>query len=81
MTMNSKPDKPVIPRTDTIPTDGYVLAVDGKLKTKFTASEEAAAAALKLKQAYPVLQVQVFDAAARSYTPVLLGDPAPKSEG
>jgi len=79
--MNSKPDKPGTPRTDTVPTEGYVLTVDGKMKAKFAAAEDATAAALKLKKAYPVIQVQVFDAAARSYTPVLLGDPAPKSEG
>ena len=27
---------------------------------------------LRLKQTYPVFQVEVFDAAARSYTPVVL---------
>ncbi|MGB7692885.1 MAG: hypothetical protein WBM12_08415 [Pseudolabrys sp.] len=73
--MNSKSEKPAIPRTDMLPTDGYVLSVDGKLKEKFEASEQALAAGLKLKQAYPVFHVQVFDAQARSYTPVLLPDP------
>jgi hypothetical protein len=73
--MNSKSEKPAIPRADTVPADGYVLSVDGKLKAKFEASEEALAAGLKLKQAYPILQVQVFDAQARSYIPVLLPDP------
>jgi len=73
--MNSKSEKPTIPRADTVPADGYVLSVDGKLKVKFEASEEALAAGLKLKQAYPILQVQVFDAQARSYIPVLLPDP------
>ncbi|MGB8135966.1 MAG: hypothetical protein WCF15_04185 [Pseudolabrys sp.] len=73
--MKSKSEKPAIPRTDMLPTDGYVLSVDGKLKEKFEASEQALAAGLKLKQAYPVLHVQVFDAQARSYTPVLLPDP------
>jgi len=62
--------KPATPRTDMVPTDGYVLSVDGKLKAKFETSEAAMAAGLKLKQTYPVLQVQVFDAGARSYTPV-----------
>ena len=73
--MNGKSERPAIPRTDTVPADGYVLSVDGKLKAKFEASEEALAVGLKLKQAYPVLQVQVFDAQARSYIPVLLPDP------
>ena len=73
--MNSKSEKPAIPRADTVPADGYVLSVDGKLKAKFEASEEALAAGQKLKQAYPVLHVQVFDAQARTYSPVLLPDP------
>ena len=67
--MNNKTDKPLNPRTDVAPTVGYVLSVDRKLKTQFEASEVAG---LRLKQTYPVLQVEVFDAAARSYTPVVL---------
>jgi hypothetical protein len=78
--MNSKSDKPAIARMDAVPADGYVLSVDGKLKTKFDDPEEALAAGLQLKQAYPVLHVQVFDAQARSYKPVLLPDPALLSE-
>jgi hypothetical protein len=64
--------RPVNLRADVMPSDGYVLAVDGKLKTRFNTSEEAMTAGLKLKQTYPVIQVAVFDAAARSYTPVTL---------
>ena len=73
--MKNIPQKHATPRTDTVPTDGYVLSVDGKLKAKFETSEEAMAAGLRLKKAYSILQVQVFDAGARSYTPVLLPDP------
>jgi hypothetical protein len=47
-----------------------VLSVDRKLKTQFESSGDAMAAALRLKQAYPVLQVEVFDATARRYTTV-----------
>jgi hypothetical protein len=39
---------------------------DRTLKTKFEASEAAMAAGLRLKQTYPVLQVEVFDATTRS---------------
>ncbi|HZP32694.1 MAG TPA: hypothetical protein VFB23_04950 [Candidatus Acidoferrales bacterium] len=74
--MNGKSGTPASPRADAMPTEGYVLSVDGKLKAEFKASEDAMAAGLKLKQAYPVLQVQVFDAAARSYTSILQPDPA-----
>ena len=47
--MKNIPQKHATPRTDTVPTDGYVLSVDGKLKAKFETSEEAMAAGLKLQ--------------------------------
>ena len=47
-----------------------VLSVDRKLKTQFESSGDAMAVALRLKQASPMLQVEVFDATARRYTPV-----------
>ena len=68
--MSPDPKKPVNLRANAMPTDGYVLAVDGKLKTRFDTAQEAMAAGSKLKQSYPVIQVQVFDATARMYTPV-----------
>jgi heat shock protein HspQ len=73
--MTSKAGLPGTLRTDIMPIDGYVLSVDGKLKAKFESSEEALAAGLKLKRAYPFLQIQMLDAAAQSYVPVLLPDP------
>lgn len=59
-------------RADVMPNDGYVLSIDGKLKKRYDTSDEAMTAGMKLKQDYPVIQVAVFDAAARSYTPVAL---------
>ncbi len=67
-----KTEKPRNLRADVMPHDGYVLSVDGKLKTRFQTSEDAMTAGLKLKQTYPVIQVSIFDAAARSYAPVVL---------
>ena len=67
-----KLEKPGNLRADVMPKDGYVLSVDGKLKTRYLTSEDAMTAGLKLKQTYPVIQVSVFDAAARSYAPVVL---------
>jgi hypothetical protein len=61
-------------RTNAMPTDGYVLSVDGKLKTHFGTSAEAAVAASKLKQSFPMIQVAVYDAAERIYTPVGLDE-------
>ncbi|MDP2410663.1 MAG: hypothetical protein Q8M26_10305 [Pseudolabrys sp.] len=66
------PKKPVNLRANAMPTDGFVLSVDGKLKTQFETEADATAAAEKLKQAYPVIQVSVYDAIKRVYTPVEL---------
>lgn len=62
--------KPQNLRANAMPIDGYVLAVDGKLKTRFDNLEDATAAGAKLKQSFPVIQVKIYDAAARIYTPV-----------
>jgi hypothetical protein len=64
--------RPANLRADVMPDSGYVLSVDGKFKKQYDTSDEAMTAAVKLKQSYPVIQVAVFDAAARSYTPVAL---------
>jgi hypothetical protein len=55
-----------------VPTDGYVLSVDGKLKARYETANEAAAEGSKLKQSFPMIQVAVYDAAQRNYTPVEL---------
>ena len=65
-----EPKKPQNLRANAMPVDGYVLAVDGKLKTRFETMDDAAAAGAKLKQSFPVIQVMIYDATARAYTPV-----------
>ena len=68
--------KPKKLRANAAPIDGFVLSVDAKFKTRFESSEEAVAAGVKLKQRYPVIQVAIYDAAARVYTPIDLGEQA-----
>ncbi len=70
--MTKATTKPANLRANAMPTDGYVLVVDGKLKTRFDSSEEAMTAGTKLKQSFPVIQVAVLDAAGRISTPVEL---------
>jgi hypothetical protein len=70
--MSKAATKPVNLRANAMPTDGYVLMVDGKVKTSFDTSEEAMTAATKLKQSYPVIQVAVLDAAGQTSTAVEL---------
>ena len=55
-----------------MPVDGFVLSIDGKLKMRYESAKDATAAGTKLKQSYPVIQVAVYDATARVYTPVEL---------
>jgi hypothetical protein len=64
--------RPTNLRADAMPVDGYVLSIDGKLKKRYESAQEAMAAGTTLKQKYPVIQVAVYDAAARNYTPVAL---------
>jgi len=59
-----------------MPKDGFALSVDGKLKMMYETAKEAMTAASKLKQSYPVVQVVVYDAAERVYTPVELQEEA-----
>ncbi len=70
--MTKAATKPANLRANAMPTDGYVLVVDGKLKTRFDSSEDAMTAGTKLKQSFPVIQVAVLDAAGRISTPVEL---------
>jgi hypothetical protein len=62
--------KPANLRANAMPVDGYVLSVDGKLKMRYESAKDANAAGTKLKQSYPVIQVAVYDATERNYTPV-----------
>jgi hypothetical protein len=70
--MNQDIKKPANLRANAMPIDGYVLSVDGKLKTRYESSQDAIAAGAKLKQSYPMIHVAVYDAAQRNYTPVEL---------
>ena len=56
----------------TIPSEGYVLEIDGKLKSEFDTSEAAMKSALELKKKYPQIQVAVYDAKERARTLVEL---------
>jgi hypothetical protein len=72
MNVSIEVKKPANLRANSMPTDGFVLSVDSKLKTRFDTAKAAMAAACKLKETYPVIQVAVYDAAERTYSPVEL---------
>ena len=74
-----EPEPKKILRADRPPTEGFVTVVDGHFKTEFDDVEAAEAAGRKLKAAYPMLQIEIYDAANRVRT--LLGDEPGQSAG
>jgi hypothetical protein len=57
-----------IQRADIAPTDGYSLVVDGHFKTQFAEKGAAMKAATELLAKYPMLQIEIYDAASKSRT-------------
>ena len=55
-----------------LPTSGYALEVDGRLKTEFTTRDGAKAGAEELKKRFPMLRVRIYDAKTRTREEVSL---------
>lgn len=53
------------PRADRPPTEGFVVIVDGHFKSELDTAEAAEEAGRKLKAAYPMLQIEIYDAATK----------------
>ena len=49
-------------RADRAPTGGFVTIVDGHFKSEFATVDAAEASGRKLKLAYPMLQIEIYDA-------------------
>ncbi len=49
-----------------LPTTGFSLEIDGRMKTEFATKEGAERGAIELKQRFPTLQVRIFDAATQT---------------
>ena len=64
--------RPKNPSANILPSEGYVLEIDGKFKSEYETSEAAMKVGLELKQKYPQIQVKVYDAKGRTRTPVEL---------
>lgn len=56
-----EPKKPL--RADRPPSEGFVVIVDGHFKTECDTMAAAEASGRKLKSTYPMLQIQIYDAA------------------
>jgi hypothetical protein len=55
-------------RADRPPTEGFVTIVDGHFKSEFDDLEAAEEAGRKLKAAYPMLQIEIYDAVNKART-------------
>jgi hypothetical protein len=49
-----------------LPTSGYSIIIDGLVKTEFTTRDGVETGALNLKRRFPMLEVKIYDAAARA---------------
>jgi hypothetical protein len=61
-------------RGDAFPVEGFALTVDGKIKSLYPALADAMKVGLELKTKFPVVQVVVYDAVAKTRTPVELSE-------
>ncbi len=52
-------------RADIIPTEGFAMVVDGKLKGNFADEQVAKAAGEELLEKFPMLRVEVYNAETR----------------
>jgi hypothetical protein len=59
-----EPKKPL--RADRPPTEGFVTIIDGHFKSEFDTVDAAEASGRKLKSAYPMLQIEIYDAAKKA---------------
>ena len=55
-------------RADRPPAEGFTLVVDGHFKSEFDALEAAEASGRGLKSTYPMLQIEIYDAATKIRT-------------
>ncbi|MGF6429689.1 MULTISPECIES: hypothetical protein [Bradyrhizobium] len=59
-----EPKKPL--RADRPPTEGFVIIVDKQFKSEFDTAEAAETSGRQLKAAYPMLQIEIYDAASQT---------------
>jgi hypothetical protein len=53
---------------NTFPTEGFSIEVDGKIKSQHPTAEAAAKVGAQLKRQFPVIQVMIYDAVAKTRT-------------
>jgi len=66
-----EPEPKKAPRADRPPAEGFVVVVDGHFKSEFDTLEAAERSGRALKSTYPMLKIEIYDAATKVRT--LLG--------
>jgi len=69
---NNGMTRPKNPSANVLPTEGFVLEIDGKFKSDYKTSEDASKAGFELKKKFPFIQVIVYAAKERTRTLVTL---------
>jgi hypothetical protein len=62
--------RPRNPRANALPTEGYVVEIDGKMKAEYTTPEAAFKAGSEIKKNFPSVQVRIYDAKERTRTQI-----------
>ena len=63
-----EPEPKKITRADRPPAEGFVIVVDGHFKSEFDTADTAEVSGRGLKSTYPMLQVEIYDAATKVRT-------------
>jgi hypothetical protein len=61
-----EPEPKKAPRADRPPTEGFAVVVDGHFKSEFKTRNAAETSGRKLKSTYPMLQIKIYDSAAKA---------------
>jgi len=65
-----KPASSPATRADVPPAAGFTLRVDGHFKNQFETLAQAKQAATDLKSRFPILRIEIYDAANKARLPV-----------
>lgn len=68
--VSAKPPVATTARADIPPAEGFTLLVDGHFKSQFDDLARAKAAASDLLGRFPMLRVEIYDAASKQRLPV-----------
>ena len=63
-----EPEPKKVLRADRPPTEGFMIIVDGHFKSDFETVDAAEASGRELKSSYPMLQIEIYDAATQVRT-------------